>query len=138
MADVSAYRSLRIGFAERDAAAKELGEHYAAGRLELAEFEERVDRVNVARTQAELDALFTDLPRPRDRARRRVREGRPLPPYELIAASLVPLVVIALFLVVAFRAGPWIVFPLLWLCFGFGFGHRRRRYHDRLWTHTRG
>jgi len=135
MADLSAYRSLRIGFAERDAAVKELGDHYAAGRLELAEFEERMERANVARTQAELDALFTDLPRPHHRASRQPAERRgrhPYPAYPpyMIVARLLPLVLFAIFLTaILARAGPWIFFPLVWLWFGFG---------ARRWTHTRG
>jgi hypothetical protein len=138
MADEPGYRSLRIGFAERDAAMKELGDHYAAGRLELAEFEERADRANLARTQADLDALFTDLPRPHDQARRRSREPAPrVPrsypprPLQLLAAVAVPLAVFALVLaVVVGRPGPWIFFPLLWLWFGFGLGHRRRHWRQ--------
>jgi hypothetical protein len=55
---------LRIGDAEREAAVSALGEHYAAGRLNKEEYDERADRALAARTQMELFPLFADLPRP--------------------------------------------------------------------------
>ena len=55
---------LRIGDAERERAAAELGEHYAQGRLTTEEHAERLDRVWAARTRAELGPLFRDLPGP--------------------------------------------------------------------------
>jgi len=54
---------LRIGDAEREAAASALGEHYAAGRLTKEEYDERAERAFAARTNAELWPLFGDLPR---------------------------------------------------------------------------
>jgi TM2 domain-containing membrane protein YozV len=57
-------RSIRIGTAEREQAVKALGEHFAQGRLEPAEFEERMTAAYAARTAAELDRLFEDLPAP--------------------------------------------------------------------------
>ena len=50
--------------AEREQAVKALGEHFAQGRLEPAEFEERMTAAYAARTAAELDRLFDDLPSP--------------------------------------------------------------------------
>ena len=55
---------LRIGDAEREQAATELGEHYAQGRLTAEEHAERLDRVWSARTRGELGPLFVDLPGP--------------------------------------------------------------------------
>ena len=52
----------RVGTAERDAAIALLGEHWQAGRLDPGEHEQRVTRVKSAVTQADLDALFIDLP----------------------------------------------------------------------------
>ncbi len=54
---------LRIGDAEREAAVRELGEHYAAGRLDAAEYEERTTAAYAARTADDLTPLFADLPR---------------------------------------------------------------------------
>ena len=56
---------LRIGDAERDVALRELGDHFAAGRIDSAEFDERASAALAARTQPQLDVLFADLPRPR-------------------------------------------------------------------------
>jgi hypothetical protein len=54
--------ALRIGDAERDAAATDLGEHYAAGRLTLDELNERLDAVFSAKTHGQLTRLMADLP----------------------------------------------------------------------------
>jgi len=55
-------RDLRIGDAEREAAATELREHYAQGRLTLEEFNQRLDAVFKAATQRDLNLLTNDLP----------------------------------------------------------------------------
>jgi hypothetical protein len=57
--------ALRIGDAERDAAAADLGEHYAAGRLTLDELHERLDAAFAARTVGQLTRVMADLPGPR-------------------------------------------------------------------------
>jgi len=56
--------ALRIGDAERDAAAADLGEHYAAGRLNLDELHERLDAVLAAKTFGQLTRIMADLPGP--------------------------------------------------------------------------
>ena len=53
---------LRIGDAEREAAAASLREHYAQGRLTLEEFNERLDAVFKATTQSQLNVITRDLP----------------------------------------------------------------------------
>lgn len=55
---------LRIGDAERERAQAALGDHYAAGRLDHAEYTERLDAIWTARTHADLAPLFADLPGP--------------------------------------------------------------------------
>ncbi len=55
----------RLSDAERDAAAAMLREHFEAGRLDPAEFEERLSSSLAARFASDLDALFSDLPDPR-------------------------------------------------------------------------
>lgn len=52
----------RIGDVERERAVARLGEHVGAGRLDLGEFDERSARAYGARTRADLDAVFADLP----------------------------------------------------------------------------
>jgi Domain of unknown function (DUF1707) len=54
-----------IGDADRDAAAAELGEHYAAGRLTLDELHDRLGQVLEARTRGQLLHVMADLPTPR-------------------------------------------------------------------------
>lgn len=56
---------LRIGDAEREAAAHELGEHFAMGRITVDEHGERLEQIYAARTAADLAPAFVDLPRPR-------------------------------------------------------------------------
>lgn len=53
---------LRIGDADRDAAAADLGEHYVAGRLTLDELHERLGQVFAARTRGQLWKVMADLP----------------------------------------------------------------------------
>jgi Domain of unknown function (DUF1707) len=53
---------MRVGDAEREAAAAELREHYASGRLTLDELNERVGKAFAAKTRGDLSALMTDLP----------------------------------------------------------------------------
>lgn len=101
---------LRIGTAERERAAAELGEHLAAGRLTTEEFDERVQRAYQAKTAADLRPLFADLPDldppppPRPRT-----NWRPL---------LVALLILACIAWVAFlRVPPFFLFPLVWIVF---------------------
>ncbi len=54
--------SLRIGDTERESTAAELREHYARGRLTLAEFQQRLDAVFAAKTQGDLTRITRDLP----------------------------------------------------------------------------
>jgi hypothetical protein len=53
---------MRVSDAEREAAAAELREHFASGRLDQAELETRLSAVFAARTRGDLNALFADLP----------------------------------------------------------------------------
>ena len=54
--------ALRVGDAERDAAAADLSEHYAAGRLSADELNERLDAVFAAKTFGQLAQVLADLP----------------------------------------------------------------------------
>jgi GntR family transcriptional regulator len=53
---------VRASDAEREAVADRLAEFFAAGRLDQAEFDDRVGRAMSAKTRADLSALFADLP----------------------------------------------------------------------------
>jgi hypothetical protein len=54
--------SIRIGDSEREDAVRRLGEHYEAGRLSAEEHSERIEQALKARTAADLNGLFADLP----------------------------------------------------------------------------
>lgn len=62
--------NVRASDADRDSCAKALQQHFLAGRLDLDELCERVESAYAARTLAQLDVLFYDLP-PRMMPRRR-------------------------------------------------------------------
>ena len=53
---------MRISDADRAEVADRLSKHYSDGRLDQAEFNERLDRAMNAKTQADLNGLFADLP----------------------------------------------------------------------------
>ncbi|RBY92426.1 DUF1707 domain-containing protein [Blastococcus sp. TBT05-19] len=53
---------LRAADADRTAVATTLGEHMAAGRLTVAEYEDRLERTYAAKTYGELAELTADLP----------------------------------------------------------------------------
>ena len=54
--------AVRIGTAERERAQNALSEHFSEGRLDVAEFEERIGLAMAARTFGELEPVFWDLP----------------------------------------------------------------------------
>ena len=53
---------IRVSDADRNAVAELLGQHYADGRLDQAEFDDRVGRTMAAKTRGDLTGLFDDLP----------------------------------------------------------------------------
>ena len=59
---MSGYPGIRASDEDRGRIAAALGEHYAAGRLTLEEFQERLDKVYAATTLGELGRLMADLP----------------------------------------------------------------------------
>jgi hypothetical protein len=99
---------MRVSDAERQAVTDRLAEHFGDGRLDQAEFDERVGRAMSAKTRADLNGLFDDLP----------ETGAPAVPehprrrYRHPVLLLVLLVVLAL---AASHAVLWATVPLLWL-----------------------
>jgi hypothetical protein len=53
---------MRVSDAERGEVADRLSKHYGDGRLDQAEFNERLDQAMRAKTRQDLNGLFTDLP----------------------------------------------------------------------------
>lgn len=80
---VPSEQQLRIGGAERDDAISLLQEHMTAGRLDSTEFDDRIAKALSAKTGAELDELFTDLPgrRPGQNATSTTGYGQEANPY---------------------------------------------------------
>ena len=59
---MTAENEMRVSDAEREAAAAELQEHFASGRLNQDELNERLAAAFAAKTRGDLNAVFTDLP----------------------------------------------------------------------------
>ena len=111
---------LRIGDAEREEAAHELGEHFAMGRITADEHSERLEQIWAARTSADLAPAFVDLPRPRPNpapSTTAAPSGRrgwtggpgPLPRVPFPIKLLIALVAVVL----VFTHLPWILVALL-------------------------
>jgi hypothetical protein len=100
---------LRVSDADRQAVTDRLSQHFADGRLDQAEFDDRVERAMSAKTRGDLTGLFTDLP----------EAGAPAvtgPPRRRHH----PVLLLALFVVLASAAGHllwWTVVPVFWLAF---------------------
>ena len=111
----TSYSGLRISDAERSEVADLLSKHYGDGRLDQAEFNQRLDQAMKAKTYADLDGIFADLPRteaeaaeaPKVAARRR-HEHR-----HTRALLLTVLIVIAVATVA--HALVWSFTPWVWL-----------------------
>ncbi len=59
---MAAGNEMRVSDADREAAAAELREHFASGRLNQDELNDRLETAFSARTRGDLNALFADLP----------------------------------------------------------------------------
>ena len=75
-----AYASMRAADADRDVVLRALGEAYAEGRLDAAEFDERSTAVQKARTLGQLPAFLADLVPPSNVA------PYPVAPYSAMPA----------------------------------------------------
>lgn len=128
---------LRVGDAERQTAVSALGEHLAAGRLSVDEYDERAGRAWSARYNSDLAELFDDLPRSRPSSSRSKLPGRAHRPRPWVLLPAIALLGTVLFAMVQLM--PWILFALLALWVFGGFGLRRRRFHrygPRSWSET--
>jgi hypothetical protein len=123
---------VRIGDAERDRVIDQLADHHAAGRLTLAEFEDRMAAASTARTGTDLAVLTADLPPPaappahRSPARPVARRLGLDPAVRTYLAVMALLWLIWLVTWLTTGAGyPWPVWPMLgW---GIGVAGRYRR-----------
>src|ERR1022692_1199825 len=109
---LSSDQHLRVSDAERQAVADRLAEHYGDGRLDQAEFDERVGRAISARTRADLNGLFDDL---RDSMGPPETEAPAMPVHLRRRHHPVLVIVLAVFvaMAVAPAAGPWLLIGFL-------------------------
>jgi hypothetical protein len=123
---------VRIGDTERDRVIDQLADHHAAGRLTLAEFEDRMAAASTARTGADLAVLTADLPAPTappaDRSPvRPAALGLRLDPAVRTYLAVMALLWL-IWLVAAVAGGAWYPWPI-WPMLGWGVGvagrHRR-------------
>ena len=110
------FSDLRISDAERAEVADLLSKHYGDGRLDQAEFNERLDQAMKARTYADLDGILVDLPRteaeaseaPKATARRR-HEHRPLRVLVLTVFIVVAVAAVAHTLIWSLSTWVWLL-----------------------------
>jgi hypothetical protein len=67
---------VRASDAERTEVADRLSKHYSDGRLDQAEFNERLDRAMNAKTRADFHGLFFDLPDLPDESAKNGKDGK--------------------------------------------------------------
>lgn len=106
---------VRIGDAEREQVAQRLNAHVGSGRLDLAEFEQRVDAAYRARTRGELATVLADLPeQARHPAASRPVHGR------LVAAAwgqwlVTAVIVLAIWAATSIGSGELLYFWPIWV-----------------------
>jgi hypothetical protein len=101
---------LRVSDAERQAVTDRLAEHFADGRLDQAEFDDRVGRAMSAKTRADLSGLFSDLP----------ETGAPAVadhPHRRRRHPVLLVVLLVLFIMATAHAVLWVTMPWLWVAF---------------------
>ena len=117
--------NLRVSDAERAEVADRLAKHYGDGRLDQAEFNERLDQATQAKTQADLSGVLADLPEtdapgtqtPAPVARQRTRR----PYHRILFLALVILITAAAGQALVHFYVPWLLIGLLvflWLHYG--------------------
>ena len=112
---------LRVGDAERERVTDLLAEHHAAGRLTLAELDERLGATLSARTRDELAAPLADLPAsPRTPAPAisRTPSAAAIDWRRHLASYLVVIAGLWLILALTGAGYPWPIWPML----GWGLG----------------
>jgi len=104
--------NLRAGDADREAIAERLRNGHSEGRLDVQEFQERLDRCYQAKTIGELEQLVGDLP----------RERQPERAFRLQRLRVIPLLAVVFGTVVIASAvwhhgapGLWLLVPLFFL-----------------------
>jgi hypothetical protein len=117
--------NLRAADTDREHTAEHLRESHSEGRLDIDEFQQRLERCYQAKTVGELDELVHDLPRHDEHA-----ERPSLAWFWPSGARLAPLAAIAIALIVISAAIGhhvfWVWIPLLFLLWRMSWWRRRR------------
>lgn len=99
---------IRIGTAERETAMRRLSDHFAAGRLSVAEFDERSAVVAAATTRGDLVGVFADLPEPAAQPQQSAQPQQPRRGRaEIRGAAMGLTVIVALVLFFVFHTWLW-------------------------------
>lgn len=130
---------LRVSHAEREDVAAELAHHYAAGRLTVEEYEERVTAALAARTGRDFEPLLADLPE--DRATAGAEPAPAAPAWPRVSRRAL---VVAAIVVLAILTEGWVLWLLLpawcmagkhrldaYRSYGYAGPHGRRPGHHR-------
>jgi hypothetical protein len=128
---------MRVSDAERQAVADRLAEHYGDGRLDQAEFDDRMSHAMSAKTRGDLRGLFDDLPEagapvvtPGKSGGAPVRAGRRHRHPILVVVLAIVFVVIAVH-TLAWAAASWLWLGLVALVLLVATGHLRPHHpHD--------
>ncbi len=125
---------LRVSDAERQATADQLKAHFTAGRLDMDEYDERLQQAFGARARRDLDDLVKDLP-PTSPAAAQPRRPRPVFVFApvLIAIAVLALLTTAVGLAHGFFF-PWWIIPVGFFLLS---RHWRRRWHWDNWGPAR-
>ncbi|WP_433727326.1 DUF1707 SHOCT-like domain-containing protein [Nocardia sp. CA-129566] len=118
---------IRIGTAEREQAMQRLSDHFAAGRLSVAEFDERSAVVAAALTRGDLDKVFVDLPEPAPIAAVAAKRDGFLDEWPERVMAVIPILAVILF----FVTGSWLWFLAIPLAGALLFGDRREHHRRR-------
>jgi hypothetical protein len=117
--------NLRAADADRERIAERLRKSHAEGRLDLGEFQQRLERCYEAKTFGELDHLVSDLPRPDERDER--RSSAWYLPQRLALASLAALLIVGIVISAALGHHVfWLWIPLVFLFWRMSWWRRRR------------
>lgn len=116
--------NIRAGDADRERAADRLRKSHAEGRLDMEEFQQRLERCYQARTFGDLAELVRDLPRQED-----PQSGRSLGSARWRLAPFVPILILLLLISAAtshHHHDFWLWIPLLFIVWRFSSWRRRR------------
>jgi hypothetical protein len=121
--------NLRAADADRERIAEHLRQSHAEGRLDLTEFQQRLERCYEAKTVSELDELVTDLPWPGERDEPTALGWSR--PRRMHLSPLAPILIALIVISAATGHGLfWLWIPLLFVLWRMSWSHRRRSWAD--------